>query len=343
MTSAVLMAGYNNEREVERYSRTVAEHYGEKFIESGYKPLREFITVADDTTVSKPLIQYTLEALFANEAIGEIVIVGHQSLLEQRLGGLIRRHDKPCRILNQNDQLGGEIVRTFNVLPRKVKRGSVAWNLVKGYAATAACRERRHALFVASDSPFTTNDFINRFLRIVERYEGEADIISPAIVIDGKRDKLGRLPLRLRNDSAFRLPGAEDEYGRQGFRLSSLLSANLHGFDINTANTAYDLRKALNPNVQLRLFKITRQLGYQNVYSKYFLHKDLSISEVEGIVSAFFRGRMKIVPMEGVESTYDYDGTDHEYRMISHLLKPGEEEIETGEDGAPAEATARSD
>ncbi len=337
------MAGYNNEREVERYSRTVAEHYGERFIESGYKPLREFTTVVDGAAVNKPLIQYTLEALFANEEIGEIVIVGHQALLEQRLGGLIRRHEKPCRILNQNALLGDETVRTFNILPRKVKRGSVAWNLVKGYAATAACRERRHALFVASDSPFTTNTFIDRFLRIVERYEGEADIISPAVVIDGKRDRLGRLPLRLRNDSAFRVPGAEDEYGRQGFRLSSLLSANLHRFDINTANTAYDLRKALNPNVQLRLFKITRQLGYQNVYSKYFLRRDLSITEVEDIVSAFFRGRVKVVPMEGMETTYDYDGTDHEYQMISHLLKPGVAETEAGENGDAGTTPARSE
>ncbi len=42
MTSAIVMAGYNNKREVKKYSRMVAEHYGEKFIETGYKPLREF-------------------------------------------------------------------------------------------------------------------------------------------------------------------------------------------------------------------------------------------------------------------------------------------------------------
>ena len=38
MTSAIVMAGYNNKREVKKYSRMVAEHYGEKFIEAGYKP-----------------------------------------------------------------------------------------------------------------------------------------------------------------------------------------------------------------------------------------------------------------------------------------------------------------
>jgi hypothetical protein len=32
------MAGYKNKREVKKYSKTVAEHYGEKFIETGYRP-----------------------------------------------------------------------------------------------------------------------------------------------------------------------------------------------------------------------------------------------------------------------------------------------------------------
>ena len=90
---------------------------------------------------------------------------------------------------------------------------------------------------------------------------------------------------------------------------------------MNTANTAYNLRKALNPNVQLRLFKITRSLGYPNVYSKYFIRKDLSIKEVENIVSAFFRGDLKLIPMIGEESTYDYDGTDYEYRMLTKMLR----------------------
>ena len=64
MVSAILMAGYNKKRAVEKYSKIVAETYGEKFIETGYKPLREFKTVKDGKEESKPLIQYTLEKLF---------------------------------------------------------------------------------------------------------------------------------------------------------------------------------------------------------------------------------------------------------------------------------------
>ena len=75
------------------------------------------------------------------------------------------------------------------------------------------------------------------------------------------------------------------------------------------------------PNIQLKLFRITRGLGYPNVYSKYFLRKDLSINETANIVSAFFQGRFILIPMTGIEATYDYDGTEHEYHSITKMLK----------------------
>ncbi|NQT11039.1 MAG: hypothetical protein HQ573_07715, partial [Desulfobacteraceae bacterium] len=82
MTSAILMAGYNNKREVRKYSRTVAEQYGETFIETGYRPLREFKIVENDTEISKPMIQFLLEKLSKIDLIDEIIIVGHRMLLE---------------------------------------------------------------------------------------------------------------------------------------------------------------------------------------------------------------------------------------------------------------------
>ena len=320
MVSAILMAGYKNKREVKRYSKTVAEHYGEKFIETGYRPLREFKTVIDGKEESKPLIQYTLEKLFASDYIDEIVIVGHRMLLEQRLGDFIKGVQKPCSIINQNSKIPLDIITRFNIINRKVKYNSIAGNLIKGYAASTACKDKKHALFVASDSPLTTIEIIERFLRTVQKDADQAAIVFPAILIDIQKDKLERPPLKLLNDTEYQLPGKKDSNGRQGFRLSSLMFANPHLFDINTTNTAYSLRKALNPNAQLRLFRITRNLGYPNVYSKYFIRKNLSVKEVENITSAFFNGRLKLIPMTGEESTYDYDGTDFEYRMITKML-----------------------
>ncbi len=320
MISVVLMAGYSNKRAVKKYSRVVAENYGENFIETGYKPLREFKTVKDGKEESKSLIQYTLEKLFSIDFIDEIVIVGHQMLLEQRLGKFINEFEKPCSFVNQNSRIPPNIIKSFNIIQRKVKYNSIAGNLIKGYAASAAFQNKKHALFVASDSPLTTKEFIERFLNIVQKYQEEAALIFPIVSIDESRDKLGRYPLRLLNDTGYQLSKRKDMYGRQGFRLSSLMFINPYLFNINTANSAYNLRKCLNPNVQLKLFRITRGLGYSNVYSKYFLKKDLSIKEVENITSEFFQGRLKLVPMDGEEATYDYDGTDFEYIMITDML-----------------------
>ncbi len=320
MTSAILMAGYKNKMEVRHYSKIVAEHYGEKFIETGYRPLREFKTVIDGQTKSMPVIQFTLEKLFTSDVIDEIIIVGHQMLLEQRLGSFLKKFEKPCRLINQNTRLSKDILDRFNITKRKVKYNSIAGNLIKGYAVSKACQEKKHALFVASDSPLTTREFIEQFLRLAVKHQDEAAIILPAILIDAQKDKMGRPPLKMLNDSEYQLPGLMDSYNRQGFRLSSLMYANPHLFDMNTANTAYSLRKALNPNAQLKLFKITRKLGYPNVYSKYFVRKDLSITEVENITSVFFKGKLKLIPLPDEKSTYDYDGTDVEYQMLTKML-----------------------
>ena len=180
MVSAIVMAGYNNKREVKRYSRIVAEHYGEKFIETGYKPLREFATLINGRQVSKPLIQYTLEKLLENELIDDIVIVGHQMLLEQRLGDLIQESDKPCCLVNQSSKIPEDVVRRFKIIRRKAKHNSIAGNLIKGYAASKAGRDQRHALFVAADSPVTSSEFVTRFLEQLRQFKGAAAVSLPA-------------------------------------------------------------------------------------------------------------------------------------------------------------------
>lgn len=321
MVSAIVMAGYNNKRAVKKYSRIVAENYGESFIESGYKVLREFTTVKNGKTETKPLIQYTLENLYKIDAIDEIIIVGHTMLLKQRLGKFINRHKKPCHLVNQNSKIKDDIIERFKIKPRKVKYNSISGNFIKAYAQSSACDSSQHALFVAADSPLTTTDFIERFIDGVQAHKDRANIIFPIVYIGGHKDKLGRNPLKMVNDTPYLRNQSTDEFDRQGFRLSSLLYANPHLFDINTVNTAYSLRKALSPKVQLQLFRITKGLGYPNVYSKYFLRKNLTVKEMANITSGFFKGRVELLPIIGEEATYDYDGTASEYRMISDMLK----------------------
>ena len=320
MVSVVVMAGYQNKREVKKYSKIVAENYGETFVETGYKPLREFNAVENGKIVSKPVIQFTLEKLFHLKEINDVVIVGHQMLLEQRLGDFLNQAKKPFQILNQNSRFSDDLIAKFNLVPQKVKFNSITGNLIKGYAATEAAKTQSHVLFAASDSPLTTEAFIRRFVEVAESRLKTCGIIVPAIIVKDKEDQLGRKPLRLVNDTQYELEGHVDPQGRQGFRLSSLLYANPNQFDLNAVNMAYNLRKFLNPKIQIRLFKVTRNLGFSNVYSKYFIKKDLTISDCEKITSQFFRGNLAIIPMEGEEASYDYDGTQKEFEMITEML-----------------------
>jgi hypothetical protein len=321
MFSAIVMAGYNNKWGVRKYAKSVAEHYGEKFIETGYKPLREFEAYENGKLVRKPLIQFTLETLAGMEQIGDITIVGHQKLLEQRLDTFLKQLDRPYKIINQSTKISPEVIKQFNIIPRKVKYSSIAGNMIKAYAESAAGQNGTHALFIASDSPMTTGGFIEYFLDIAMEYEVDFPIILPGVLIEDYTDRFGRVPLRLINDSGLKISDRKDSYGRQGFRLSSVIYANPGRFDINTTNTAYNLRKCLNPKIQLKLFRITRKLGYANIYSKYFLRKDLSVTEVENITSAFFNGRLKLIPVRDVESSYDYDGTQAEFSKLNEMLK----------------------
>ena len=129
------MAGYNNKREVKKYGQMVAEHYGEKFIETGYKPLREFKSVQNGKQVSKPLIRYTLERLFVNEYISEIIIVGHQMLLEQRLGNFIKNFEKPCCLVNQSSKIPLDVIRRFKITFYRFSRGVLSYKPVKSHIA----------------------------------------------------------------------------------------------------------------------------------------------------------------------------------------------------------------
>ncbi len=326
MLSAIVMAGYNNKREVKKYSKMVAEHYGEELVDTGYKPLREFQITGDDGVISKPIIQFTLETLSASELVDEIIIVGHQMLLEQRLSDVLGHLGKPCRIVNQNARLPQSVIERLAVGPKKIKYNSMAGNMIKGYAASAAYEAKEHALFAVADSPLTPIEFIEQFVHTARDCPDRAHIFLPAILIEGEEDRLGRKPLKLHNDTRYPLSGFTDNHGRQGFRLSSLAYANLFHIHMHAINTAYSLRKCLSPNVQLRLFRTTRNLGYKNVYSKYFIRKNLSVTEVDNIMSTLISGRFSLIPMKGEETTYDYDGTDEEYRQLTEMLNRADKE-----------------
>lgn len=322
MRSAVVLAGYNNKRTVEKYSKTVSEHYGEKFIETGYKPLREFSYNDSGQIVAKPLILFTLEELFDDELISDIVIVGHRLLLEKALLPFLKKQNKEWSILDQNESICESLLNVVSIDPKLTPLDSIAANIIKGYGAAKAYNRKEHALFVASDSPFTDKNFINHFLQISDVYlkTSYKDVIFPAVPIGLKKDAMGRVPFLMKNDTGIDVDSPIDRFGRTGFRLSSLILANPLNIDVNRINSVYSLRKAISPKVQIEIFRITRELGYQDIYSKYFLRKDLSITECENIMGAFLKAKVGGIPLAGIETTFDYDGTESELKKIREMI-----------------------
>ena len=320
MYSAVLLAGYDNKRKVERYRSIVQQDYGEEFIETGYKPLREFSLDRNGEIISKPLIQFTLEALVADPVIEEIVLVGFIRQIKDRLKSYLDTVSKPVVFVDQNDDIPLHIRAEFGIHSKKTMKDSVGGNFIKGYAASAAYRDKRHALFVASDSPLTTVDFINRFIDASYDILDSGAIIMPAIFMDPVKDDIGRRPLLLINDSGYPIHARKDKYGRNGFRLSSVLLCNPFRINVNAINVIYSVRKALNPRVQLRIQKICRGLGFPGIINSYFVKHSLSFAQCEAICTAFLEGSFRGMPMPDVETTYDFDGTRREYEEIKRML-----------------------
>ncbi|MBN2511129.1 MAG: hypothetical protein JXB03_12690 [Spirochaetales bacterium] len=328
MYSAILLAGYDNKRKVERYRSVVQDVYGEEFIETGYKPMREFSLTRKGEKISKPLLQFTLEALAADPVIEEIVIVGFIRQIRDRLSGYLETIDKPLIFVDQNDEIDQQVRRDFSIDPRRTAKDSIGGNFIKGYAASRAWAARREALFVASDSPLTTADFINRFIDAAKPLMETSAIVMPAIFIDPVKDDLGRRPLLLLNDSGYPIHAKKDKHGRNGFRLSSVMLCNPCRINVNSINVIYSVRKALNPRVQMKIQKICRGLGYPGIVNSYFVKHTLSVRQCEAICSAFLEGPFRAMPMPDAETTYDFDGTRREYeeikRMLGDTLKTGE-------------------
>ena len=321
MYSAILLAGYNNKRAVEKYSRIVERDYGEHFIETGYKPLHEFTVVTNGKTIRKPLIQFTLEVLVQDAIISEIIIVGHVQQLKDRLSAYLNTVQKKIIFVDQSDEISDEIKREFDINDKETPKDSVGGNLIKGYCRSQAKENKAHALFVASDSPMTTIDYINRFLEKCSPLLKETGILLPIVYTDPVKDKLGRPPMLLVNDTDREIPERKDKFSRNGFRLSSLMMGNPYQVDVNMINVIYSLRKAINPKTQLRIFRICREVGFPRIYNRYFIKKNLTIKQCETICSAFFKGRFKVIPMHDIKSTYDFDGTEKEFIEINRMLQ----------------------
>lgn len=322
--SVVVMAGYRK-REIDDY-RHQLKYYHEKYIERDYKALREFKVTTPSGVVTKPLIQFTLLKLEKVADAGDVVIVGAKKRLESRLARLLERWKGPIRIIDQHEPLTEEMVRAFNLRPKAVAHDSICGNALKAYYATRAFKEKKHALFMACDSPRTSREGIEKFIHVARADAGTAAMVFPIvsmIELPRWRKCFHRKYFFLVNDSDHRFSDSFTTWftRREGFRVSSMLYANPFKVNANMANTAYGARKMLSREVRRRVTAILEPYGHQDVFKRYFISRDLSIRDCEHILSDVFEGVVRIFPLRDVGSTYDYDGTQSEARVIGKMLE----------------------
>ncbi|MBN1647366.1 MAG: hypothetical protein JW874_04975 [Spirochaetales bacterium] len=320
MYSAILLAGCDSRKAKENYRKIVEKEYHEKVIYTGYKPLYEFPCQINGREEKKPLIQFTLESLDKNKLINEIIIVGFVKLIQKRLHAYLNTVKTKLVFVEQNAEIPAGLYTDFNIPAGGITRNSIGGNLIKGYAASAAYRNREMALFFASDTPFTTVDFINHVLSLSKDFLKTAGGIIPMVYFKTKKDRFRRPRMYLKNDTGMHFDSHTDLSGRIGLRVASLVLCNPFKIDVSALNVVYGLRKALSIKIQRRIYRICKNLSYPGIFFSYFIKRSLSILQAENVVSAFFSSTIKGVFVSDEKATYDFDGTESELKEITEIL-----------------------
>ncbi|MFH1174966.1 MAG: hypothetical protein V1725_07580 [archaeon] len=298
MVSCVILAGYNA-RELRAYKKALRSGYPGEDIIPSYKALLSFSSAQGKTTLLQSTIDIT-STLEQQNVLDDVVIVGpEQRLLPHVQHWLSNKHV----LVDQNASLEN-LAEEFSL---QLDTNSLCGNAIKGYARTRAYAKREPALFLASDSPFTSPDGISAFLLKAK----DAALVLPIVKMQGKRDACNR--------RYFYLNTLE---GIRGFRLSSYLLANPHQLDISVIEKVYSLRKILSWQVQKRFFSallktdILGGLWLLAKYAVYQLHKE----DCEDYLSRALKGKCLLLPTDDVYSTYDVD-TNKDVSHLQHIME----------------------
>lgn len=324
MVSVVVMAGYKPS-EIEDYKRQL-KYYHEKYTEKGYKALKEFKVREGGHVVRRPLIEFILRKLDDIYDVKDVVIVGDKERLEAKLADKLASCKKKYTIVDQNEPLSPRLIEEFKLNPVQVPHNSLAGNGIKAYAATEAFSNKAHALFVAADSPKTHKRTIEDFITASAPLSREAAVVYPLVSMEELprwRKCFHRKYLFLINDTPYKFNNTFTTWftKREGFRPSSMLFANPYRLNVNMVNTFYGLRKMVSNEVRIRVKQILKDYGHDDFRKKYLVTKDCTITDGERVVSSLMGGKLTVLPIRDVDSTYDYDGTQTEEDAITRILQ----------------------
>jgi hypothetical protein len=325
MVSVVLMAGQSPM--TKEYREIIEKDYGEHTYFFGYKPLKTFKGI--------PLIIYSMESLEQTGLVNDIVICGDKKRLESKLGGFISRSKKEYRIIDQFGSIDEKVLQEFNAKRENFAECSIAANALKGYTKTEAYKNKDYALFMASDSPKTSTKSIIEFLDSARNYTPKSPIIFPLVNMSEKPFlrllRILTMTHWAHRKYIFLINNTEQKFRnsfrtlftkRDGFRVSSMVYIDPFRTDIDKINQCYSLRKMYSQKIREEIKDMLKKHDLVSVWEKYFFSKDLSIRDCENGLSKILcrSGKATILPTRDIASTYDFDGTIEDYRMINSLL-----------------------
>lgn len=326
MVNAVVMAGMNPRQGFFQRMLSYLEDqaaYGENYLSGVYKPSWRVNGEIDGARVRRPMVEFMLDRLEHTRSIDQIIVVAPTDRLEEALEDRVHQYSK-MRIVEQG--------RTFGE------------NAILGYEAAGG----GHVLFCTSDAPRTTTADITEFLSYCKQLQDTYDIIYPVVservYKHGRREPKDRprdpvindlktlivrfltLPVRLAFPAArlrpftYLLPlgiypedyckvdGYRDERGREGFRITSMMMANLEGITPEFIDRVYSLRKTLKWSV---LREIKQILG-PGIVRRYL--QGITAGEAAGFVEQYINKRnqepkrIQIVGLSRGTAEFDVDG-----------------------------------
>lgn len=296
-------------------------HYGHAHIsETDYKSLKKVRGSIDGNITERPFIEYTLHNLQNTPEVERIFIVGPKKELEQELSDKINRYyTKVVEIVEQTSNFGG--------------------NAKKGYQKAGDTGLKK---FITCDSPTTSPIEISEDIKLTKIYEAQGfKLIYPIIsqrVIESdshfsvlKKRPYFRIIADNMNEIEIDAEIIHDQHKREGFRIGSMMTADLSSLDGTLIEEFYQLRKFLRPttirtiadifkkqeDIKEIIDKAIPEYKDKNLLSKlyHWYQQGITQSDIERIIDIFITSRTpnidsfktKIIQLSNAGSTYDGD------------------------------------
>ncbi len=293
--SAVVLAGG-----VKRFSLREFYHqlediwsYHEWYFRRGFKALKRI--KLKGMQKPRPMVEYIMGTLDRIESIDDIVVVGPEKEMREKLDPNLLESSGKIRLMQQ--------------------RGSYGDNVMAGYEASS----RDYVLFLTADSPTTKEEAISEFISICRKLENRYDTVYPIVKESLLMKYFKHFPrpcFRMKPDSIiphdYLISTDFRDDGRVGFRITSMTYANLQHASAELVNEAYNVRKFYRRSSR----KTLRKLLGDDIIKRY--RNGFLMSELEQMYLDFTGLSLKFVGLNSAGASLDIDST-RDKKSINNL------------------------